>query len=55
MWTKDTRAIFYVTKDDLDRPYKVRAFLQPLTHACFQMGMWLTVCSLHRGRNSSNG
>ena len=29
VWTKDNRAIFYVTKDDLDRPYKVRAFLRP--------------------------
>lgn len=23
VWTKDNMAIFYVTKDDLDRPYKV--------------------------------
>lgn len=23
MWTKDNTSIFYVTKDDLDRPYKV--------------------------------
>ncbi len=24
VWTKDNKSIFYVTKDDLDRPYKVR-------------------------------
>ena len=24
MWTKDNKSIFYVTKDDLDRPYKVK-------------------------------
>ena len=27
MWTKDNKSIFYVTKDDLDRPYKVRGML----------------------------
>ena len=45
MWSKDNKSIFYVTKDDLDRPHKAGLPQQHTLYGILQQCTFMSPCN----------